>query len=112
MYGLLSERAFILGQVVATALLFPFQIHFLLSSQGVGKRTARRLAALIALLAFYAGVTSLWSAASMHDVFRLLFFGVAWTVSCWLGLPFLLLSQEEREGALRSLRSLTQFKAR
>lgn len=102
----LDARAFILGQVVSALLMFPFQLRFLLSEQGVGASLGRRLGLLLAGLALVAGLTSVVTARYVHDMGALLGWGAAWVLACWLVLAFVALGRGEREAILRRLRGL------
>ena len=108
--GWLHERAYILGQVVATALLFPWQMRLIVREQDLGRIVYFWLFRST-LLGAAVGTAGALVAPLVRTPFELGIAGLAWMAGHFVLGCFFVASRGQREAALAIARRLWERKA-
>ncbi len=104
--GLLQERAFILGQVLAAVMVFPFQLRFLLLAQGVPMAALVRLLASLIAMSVSVAVVAPIVVDRIQDLLTTLLVGACWAIAWWLLLTRVLLTGAQRRAVSNALNGL------
>lgn len=100
----LQERAFVVGQVVATVVFAPWQLRIIISHQDVAASVGRQLWALIALAVACVLTTVLLPIGAIAGLPLLLTSMSAWVLGIWAMTWHLVLTRHQRETAWAALR--------
>jgi O-antigen/teichoic acid export membrane protein len=101
--GILQERAFIAGQVLAAAVTFPIQMNLIRREMGIDVATYAAMAKIFAV-AFVMAVPTLLVASYITSAPGLIFCIVAWVAICWLASVALALDVRHRRRLLDEIR--------
>lgn len=93
-----GERAFILGQVSAVAVTFPFQLRLIAKQQGLSVPSLLKVANVCALVSGLSGSAILIGVSSLTRGWIGLVVGATvWLIVCYVAIAFLVLSKDERQ---------------